>query len=101
MRAFGTFHQDPSSLKTSEAQFPASGRPSSPLTGPPEQIGSVETGDDRRAQVGLHECSSAGFREERLLLPFYLFAIALRNLSAKTMRVSWLAVAVVVVATLR
>jgi hypothetical protein len=85
----------------SEARSPANGLPSFPFTGPSEQTGSIdETGDGRQAQAALQEGSSVGFPEERLLLPFYLFGLTLWILSAQTMRVSWLAVAVVVVATL-
>ena len=84
----------------SEARSLANGLPSFPSTGPSEQTGPVETGDGKQAQAALQEGSSAGFTEERLLLPFYLFGLTLWILSAQTKRVSWLAVAVVVVATL-
>src|SRR5215475_3140139 len=87
-------------LSEPEAQSPANAWPSLPVTEPSERTGSIETGDGKRAQAGLQERSSAGFPEERLLLPFYLFGLTLWILSAQTMRVSWLAVAVVVVATL-
>src|SRR5215475_2604047 len=87
-------------LSEPEAQSPANAWPSLPVTEPSERTGSIETGDGKRAQAGLQERSSASFPEERLLLPFYLFGLTLWILSAQTMRVSWLAVAVVVVATL-
>src|SRR5215471_3356937 len=84
----------------SEAQSPANGLPSLPLTEPSETTNSAEARDGRQVQAGLEERSSAGYSEERLLLPFYLFGLTLWILSAQTMRISWLAVAVVVVATL-
>jgi len=84
----------------SKAQSTANGRPSFPLTGSSEQAALVETSDGRPEQGELQERSNAGYPEERLLLAFYLFGLTLWILSAQTMRVSWLAVAVVVVATL-
>jgi hypothetical protein len=88
--------ESPGLPEPSEARSPANGLPSFPFTGPSEQTDPVdETGDGRQAQAALQEGSSVGFPEERLLLPFYLFGLTLWILSAQTMRVSWLAVAVV------
>ena len=84
----------------SKAQSTANGRLSLPSTDSTERADLVETSDGRREQAQLQQRSSAGFPEERLLLAFYLFGLTLWILSAQTMRVSWLAVGVVVVAML-
>jgi hypothetical protein len=84
----------------SKAQSTASRPPSLRVNGSTERVGLAETSDERREQAERQERSSPGFSEERLLLAFYLFGLTLWILSAQTMRVSWLAVAAVVVATL-
>ena len=84
----------------SEAQSTTKRPPSFPSSVTSERACSVETTDGGGEEPGLQERSTAGFPQERLLLPFYLFGLTLWILSAQTTRISWLAVAVVVVATL-
>src|SRR5215813_13406376 len=83
-----------------KAQSTTKWQPSFPSTVASEEAGSLETGDGRGELAELQKRSNAGFPEERLLVLFYLFGLILWILSAQTRRISWLAVAVVVVATL-